>query len=229
MTADASFPALSREQVRDVNRIAIDEYGLPGVVLMENAGRNAAAWLRSRQPAGNVAVVCGKGNNAGDGFVIARYLSNWGDSVRVLLACRPEEASGDAAVFLGVIQRAGIEIVDLSAADSDAWRQHLDQADVIVDALLGTGLSGPVREPLVQVIEAINLSKATVLAVDLPSGLDANTGLPLGVCVRADLTATFVARKTGFDQPGASHWTGEVVVCDIGIPRQLLERHFGSA
>jgi NAD(P)H-hydrate epimerase len=216
---DALIPrALTREQVRDVDRNAIETYGMLGLVLMENAGRNAAELLCSLGINGRVVVCCGHGNNGGDGFVIARHLERAGVDVRVLL-CSPENTvSGDAAANLRILQRAHTPIV-LPPFD---WGKELAVTDWIVDALLGTGTKGALREPFVTALSAINQSGSKVLAVDLPSGLDCDTGLPLGGCVRADHTATFVARKVGFDVPGASQWTGQVHVLDIGVPLELI-------
>ena len=215
--------ALSRDEVRDVDRRAIEDYGLPGVVLMENAGRNAAQLLAARVEKGVIAIVCGKGNNAGDGFVMARHLENLGREVRVLLASAATDYRGDAAINLQVVQRGAIPIVDLSAASLDEWSRELSESVWIVDALLGTGLTGEVRSPLREIISAINASGRPVFAVDLPSGMDADIGRPLGVCIKATTTATFVARKRGFDQPESRAWTGDVHVLDIGVPRRLLE------
>lgn len=210
--------SLTRQQVRDVDQHALALYGILGLVLMENAGRNAAELLISLGVRGRVVICCGKGNNAGDGFVIARHLENWGVDVLVLLSGSPSALVGDAAVNFQVIQRAGTPIC-LSPTD---WSVELTTADWIVDALLGTGTQGQVREPFVSVINAINQAQRKVFAVDLPSGLDCDTGMPLGCCVRADHTATFVARKTGFDLPDAGKWTGTIHVVDIGVPRALL-------
>jgi len=209
---------LTREQVRDVDRIAISEYGMPGVVLMENAGRNTAALLQELGIQGRVVICCGKGNNAGDGFVIARHLENAGIDVRVLMCVPSDTLTGDAAINYRILERAGTPLVSPSVD----WKQELASADWIVDALLGTGTQGTIREPFVSAINAINQSGRKVLAVDLPSGMDCDTGQPLGCCVRADQTATFVARKPGFDQPHAAQWTGEVHVIDIGVPHVLL-------
>ncbi|HUQ71182.1 MAG TPA: NAD(P)H-hydrate epimerase [Planctomycetaceae bacterium] len=214
---------LTRAEVRDVDRRAIEDYGLPGVVLMENAGRNAAALLESQGIAGSVAIVCGKGNNAGDGFVIARHLENRGCDVRVLLACDPSQLTGDAAINFHVLERAGTPMVVMTNTSRSKWMQSLTSAKWIVDALLGTGTMGQVREPFASVIAAINESARNVFAVDLPSGMDCDTGQPLGGCVRATLTGTFVTRKIGFDVAGSEVWTGPVHVLDIGVPRSLLD------
>ena len=213
---------LMRSQVRDVDRRAIEHYGLPGIVLMENAGRNAASLLRELEIRGSVAICCGKGNNAGDGFVVARHLENSGVDVIVLLATPSTSLNGDAAVHFGVLRRAGTPILEPTADVSSIWRDELARCDWIVDALLGTGTRGVVREPFVSLVAAINASGRPVLALDLPSGMDCDTGELLGCCVRAQHTATFVARKPGFDVPGAADFTGRVHVLDIGVPRRLL-------
>ncbi|MCA9024182.1 MAG: NAD(P)H-hydrate epimerase [Planctomycetaceae bacterium] len=212
--------ALTREQVRDVDLRAVEEYGMTGLVLMENAGRGAADVLLRRGISGRVVVCCGKGNNGGDGFVIARHLEAAGVDVLVSLACQPEEISGDAAVNLAILQAARTPISLMKQGSEGA--SLLNGAEWIIDALLGTGISGKVREPYGSIIDAINRARGATLAVDLPSGLDCNLGEPLGMCIRADLTVTFVSRKIGFDQPDSLEWTGPVEVLPIGVPRQLL-------
>lgn len=215
---------LSRDQVCALDRRAIEEFGVPGVVLMENAGRGAAERLVTLGIRGPVVLCCGKGNNGGDGFVIARHLDNRGHPVRVLLFARPQELTGDAAINYRIIDKAQLPIVVFSGAvDQEMFRRELARADWVVDALFGTGLAGAVRPPFDQVIEAINASGKRVLAVDIPSGLDCDTGQPLGATVRAEQTVTFVALKQGFAVPAAKEWTGEVQVIDIGAPRVLLD------
>jgi NAD(P)H-hydrate epimerase len=213
-------PFLSREQVRALDRRAIEEYGVPGVVLMENAGRGAAEVLLRLGVQGPVVVCCGKGNNGGDGFVIARHLDNRGVAVRVVYFGKPQDLAGEAAVNFEIVRRSGLPLTVIPAPGPVL---DLDDAEWVVDALLGTGATGPARPPLEQVIAAINNSKAKVLAVDLPSGLDCDTGLPLGPCVRALHTVTFVAQKTGFAKPAAREWTGQIHVVDIGAPRALVQ------
>jgi NAD(P)H-hydrate epimerase len=217
---------LTRAEVRDVDRRAIEEFGLPGIVLMENAGRNAAALLHERAPLARVAIACGKGNNAGDGFVIARHLVNLGHEVRLLLACDPAEYRGDAATNWRVVEKAGIPAARLASATQEQWGQALAGADWIVDALLGTGATGAPRGTIATAIEAVNAvaarDRAGVFAVDLPSGLDCDTGLAPGPCIRANLTGTFVARKVGFDTTAAAALLGEVRVLDIGAPANCL-------
>jgi NAD(P)H-hydrate epimerase len=220
-----SARVLSRQEVREVDRRAIEDYGVPGGVLMENAGRGAAELLLALGIQGRVVICCGKGNNGGDGFVIARHLDNHHIPVRVLLFGQSEVLTGDAAVNYRIIARAELPIVGYAGVSMDpqVLRRELEGVDWIVDALFGTGLSGPVRAPFDQVIAAINTSPARVLAVDIPSGLDCDSGEPLGPTVRAEHTATFVALKRGFLKPAAREWLGQVHVLSIGAPRCLLE------
>ena len=221
--------SLSRDEVRSVDARAIGEWHVPGIVLMENAGRGAAEWLHRLAGAPcRVAIACGRGNNGGDGFVIARHLENLGHEVRILLACDPAAIEGDAAINRAIVERAAIPVSPLAGADEQAWAEALVTSDWIVDALLGTGASGPPRGAVGAAIRAIVAARGRpggprVLAVDLPSGLDCDTGKAPGDCVRADATATFVARKLGFDTPGAETFTGDVHVVGIGVPRRLLE------
>jgi len=213
---------LNRDQVRDVDRRAAEEYGVPGIVLMENAGRGAAEILIELGAAGRVVVCAGKGNNGGDGFVIARHLESRGLDVRVLLFCKPDEVAGDAAANLAILQKAGTPLEAAAFMPSPAIDHELAGATWIVDALLGTGTRGVIRDPYATAIDCINQSAARKLAVDVPSGLDCDTGRPLGCAVRADHTVTFVAKKLGFTAAGADTWTGTVHVVEIGLPRKLL-------
>lgn len=224
--------SLTRTEVREVDRAAIEDFGVPGVVLMENAGAGTARLLESLGITGPVAIACGKGNNGGDGFVIARHLAVAGHAVRIMLACQPEDVRGDAAINLGIVERSGLPITCLADADRSTWKRELDGAVWIVDALLGTGASGPPSASLTVAIEAINACRGRggrILAVDLPSGLDCDTGVPAGACVRADVTATFVARKRGFDVIGSEALTGAVHVIGIGAPRRRGSSSSGAS
>ena len=230
---------LTRAQVRELDRRAIEEFGVPGVVLMENAGRGAAEVLmRLRDEDDRVLIICGPGNNGGDGLVIARHLDLLGVPLKIWLAGMPAKLPPDAAANYNTLVRAKMDcfsfepsmddhffneppavdrlLYDLMCAQQEVW---------IVDALFGTGLSRPVVEPYDRIVTAINASGATVLAVDIPSGLDCDTGQPLGPCGRADHTATFVAPKAGFANPAAKEWLGEVHVVGIGAPRKLLDEY----
>lgn len=222
---------LTREQARELDRRAMQEFGVPGVVLMENAGRNMAELLRSLGIQGLVVICCGKGNNGGDGFVMARHLDNVGIRVRVLLFADPSQLSGDAAVHYRIVVAGGIAVEPFAdnGFDEERLRRHLSDADWIVDALFGSGLRGAVQAPFDGVIDAINKSQARVFAIDIPSGLDSDTGLPLGIAVRAHHTGTVAALKKGFLQPEAAEWLGQVHVVDMGAPRALLTQPIDSA
>ena len=203
--------------MRAIDRWAIEERGIPSLELMERAGEGLAAVVAQQAPGGRIAVVCGKGNNGGDGLVAARVLRQAGRAVDVLAVAPPDEMRGDAAEQLR-------RLPGDPPAPFDAAR--LDGAAAIVDALLGTGASGPPRDPAV--IEAVNAAPALVVAADLPSGVDASTGEVAGVAVRAVATATFHAAKPGlWIHPGKSH-AGQVQVVDIGIlPGAPVEPRMG--
>ena len=212
---------LSRQRAGQLDHRATAEFGVPGIVLMENAGRGVAEKLVELGVRGTVMICCGPGNNGGDGFVIARHLDIrrvavkvgvWGDDAR-----RP----ADAATNLKVLMQSGIRLaIGLNPVD---LAHELAGADWIVDALLGTGARGEVRSPLGDVITAINSTGVRVMAVDLPSGLDADTGQPARQTIRRVETCTFVAHKPGFLNQGADRYTGRVHVIDIGAPRKLVD------
>lgn len=212
--------ALTCAQVRELDRWAIDDLGLPALVLMENAGRGAAEVLRGLGLRGRVVVCCGKGNNGGDGLVLARHLLNVGIDVHAWLFANPAGLSPECAVHWRVTQRLPLPARLWDGAVPE--QADLDGAEWIVDALFGTGLAGPVRPPYDCVIERINAAPGRVLAVDIPSGLDGDTGAPHGAAVRADHTVTFVAPKVGYDNPAAAAWLGQVHVVDIGIAPRFL-------
>lgn len=212
-------PALTRTQVRAFDRWAIEEIHIPGAVLMENAGRSCAECICTHYgPKGPIqaVIVCGTGNNGGDGFVIARHLLNQGHTARVLLCGEPSKMKGDAQLYLEVWERinGSMAVWDHETA---SLTEHLASGNLVVDALFGTGLQGIPRFPYPMVIQAINQSPHPVVAVDIPSGLDCDTGLPWGDAVRADRTVTFVALKQGFQADSAKEYTGHVIVAGIGI------------
>ncbi len=214
--------SLTRAQVRELDRRAITEFGVPALVLMENAGRGAAELLLALGIHGPAAICCGKGNNGGDGLVMARHLYNQGVVVTVHLFARPDELSPEAAVHWNIVSKMSLPVRVWSDVNDSQLTAELAKEEWIVDALYGTGLDGPVRPPLDRVITAINASPAGVFAVDIPSGLNADTGEPMGATIRARHTATFVAPKKGFANPATRHWLGKVHVIDIGAPRILL-------
>ena len=229
---DQTELVLSREQVRQCDRIAIERFEINGLVLMENAGAAAARLILSLLDdiaSSGVCVVAGVGNNAGDGFVVARHLSNVNVPVEVILCGSRERYKGDAEANLRIIERMALPIICLEPGPPDAAavvQSHAASADIIVDAMLGTGAVGSPREPIRSAIEVINdLQKIqkTVVALDIPSGLDCDTGQPLEAAVRADHTVTFAAMKKGFQSPEADKYTGDITVASIGIKTSLLQ------
>jgi len=220
---------LTRDQSRQVDRRAMDEYGIPGLVLMENAGRGVTDVLCEKGIDGPVVICCGKGNNAGDGFVIARHLDLRGFDARVLLWAQPSELVGDAAANFRILEKTDVPI-EVFASKHDAARleRQLAGAGWIVDGLLGTGARGEPRPPLDAVIDQLNASPAPKLAIDLPSGLDCETGQAARQTIRATVTCTFVAPKPGLLAPDAAQYAGEVRVLDIGAPRKLVEEVLAS-
>ena len=215
---------MSRDEVRRVDAWAIQEIGVPGVVLMENAGRSCADLVRERlagvrEP--KVCVFCGTGNNGGDGHVIARHLINAGMDVSAVLCGDREKVRGDALVNLDVLERSGHTVERLDPGDQEMptrVRSVGGEADMLVDALFGTGLHGKLKGEYQTLVEAINDLARPILAVDIPSGLDCDTGEPLGAAIRAACTVTFVAVKRGFTaSPRASSYTGDLYVASIGV------------
>lgn len=227
---------LSTQQVREVDRLAIEELGLPGVVLMENAGRHVAVTvldlletqLHLTPADAAVAVLCGAGNNGGDGYVIARHLANQGVRVTAWAIGDPARLKPDAAVHHAVAAKMNlVKPMGDSQQMHEAIRAGALKAHVLVDALLGTGFSGTVREPVNELIDACNRAKengAHIVAVDTPSGLDCDTGQASGAVIWADVTVTFIVAKVGFLQPEAQPYLGEVEVADIGAPPDLIRR-----
>ena len=211
---------LSRAQVREIDRRAIEQYGIPGVVLMENAARAVAdaaldMLAGAHRPA--VLIVCGGGNNGGDGFAVARHLHNHGCAVTIALASDPGTYRDDASAMLRVVLEMGLPITRID----DAYVLPRRGVDLLIDALFGTGLATPPRHP--RLIEMMADHVAPVLAIDSPSGLDCDSGEVLGTaCVRASRTVTFVAEKIGFANPNSRRYLGDVTVGDIGCPRELI-------
>jgi hydroxyethylthiazole kinase-like uncharacterized protein yjeF len=211
---------LTREQVRKIDRLAVERYRIPSVVLMENAAIAAADVVGEmiRPDAGTVLILCGGGNNGGDGLAVARHLHNRGYDVRILLTTDPAKYAGEAKINWDICHA-----MNLPSANATAEAVLGSRAGLIVDAIFGTGLTQPPRPPFAEIVAAIEKLRASVLAIDIPSGLDCDTGRALGLaCVTATRTITFVAEKIGFDRPEARKYLGRVSVGDIGCPIELI-------
>jgi hydroxyethylthiazole kinase-like uncharacterized protein yjeF len=212
------------EEMRRLDHKTIHECGIPGVVLMENAGRGASVLVRKHMGdlyGRHVGVICGRGNNGGDGFVMGRIFYGWGASVRFFLLGRMDQVQGDALINLKAALNMGLEVVEI-ADESHLDRLALHEFDILVDAILGTGLNSEVRGMYRDVIDRVNHSGLPVAAVDIPSGLSADTGRILGMAVRADLTVTFGLPKIGLLMPPGEQLAGRLEVVDIGIPPHVL-------
>ena len=221
---------LSCQQCREADRIAIEEMGVPSLTLMENAGRGCADLILGLNIDGEVVILCGRGNNGGDGFVIARHLHSAGKSVTVILMADSHRVSGDAKANLERLNAFPIPVIELPPDAGHPLIEGLltgeegSSPDVIVDAMLGTGASGGLRPPYDQVVKVANALKSTRIAVDLPSGLDCDTGQVINDSFQADLTCTFIAAKHGMNTDNGRRYCGDVRLVDIGLPKQALAR-----
>jgi len=218
---------LNTAQMREVDRRTTVDIGIPSVVLMENAGRQVVAALESLYSDlldRTIAVVCGRGNNGGDGFVVARTLQQRGANVSVFLIGRVAEVKGDARTNLEVLGRLGMTVVEVG--DEQSWELHFSevaQSDLIVDAIFGTGLHGPLTGMLETVVADLNGAGIPIVAIDLPSGMSADTSELPGDTVEAAVTVTLGAPKLPLVLPPAEARAGEVVIADIGIPSEVIE------
>jgi NAD(P)H-hydrate epimerase len=216
-----------------MDRVAIEEFGVPGVVLMENAGAGAAAVARRvlHEKGEHVSILAGKGNNGGDAFVVARHLLNRGIAVSCTYIGALEEAdpNTDPGVNLYILFKMGLLIREIHNVEGvEAVLRRLEKADLIIDGMLGTGARGRVREPYASLIQGVNQIAVPVLALDLPSGLDADTGEVLGHCIQAAHTTTFALPKQGFDRNRGPDLCGEVHIIDIGMPRKVVKQVLAS-
>lgn len=223
------LPVFTAEEMRRLDRRAVTDLGIPGTTLMENAGAGAAREIQTAfgpLKRRKIVILCGKGNNGGDGFVVARHLRRGGADVRVFLLAGVRDVRGDAAVKLREFKRArGARLTEVRGEEALARVERaLRSADLVVDALLGTGLTGPVEGVMARAIAAINAGGRPVVALDLPSGLSSDTGTLLGPTVTASLTTAFAGVKRGLVlYPGAAR-AGKVRVVPIGIPPGEVSR-----
>jgi len=218
---------VTADEMREMDRMTIEDFGIPGQVLMENAGRGATRFLFEQFPElihQNVGVIAGRGNNGGDGYVIARYLANKDISVTVYLLADRSRVGGDAAANLDLLGPLGVPVIEIPDAENfAAFKPTMRNKDLWIDAILGTGLTSDVKGFYKDVLDFINSLSKPVFAVDIPSGLNSDTGQPCGTCIRAFATATFAFAKTGYYIYPGARYTGRLKVVDIGIPQHIVE------
>lgn len=212
---------LTASQMGKVDRTTIETIKIPGVVLMENAGQGVVReieHLLGRVSEKHVLIFCGKGNNGGDGYVIARHLFNHGADVTVFLAGKKEAIKGDAKINLTILEKMGLDVHEISSTEKIP---QFHQVDLVVDALLGTGVTGPVHGFFGDLIQTMNSYDAPVVSVDLPSGMETNTGAVHGACVSAEVTVTMAHLKTGLLFSPGQDFAGRIVIADIGVPPEV--------
>jgi NAD(P)H-hydrate epimerase len=218
---------VTANEMQLMDRRTIESFGIPGRILMENAGRGATRFF-FKQFSGfknkRIGVIAGRGNNGGDGFVIARYLAQSGADVKVYLLAASNRVGGDAAANLKLLNPLNIPLIEIPDESSfSAYQSDMEDCDIWIDAILGTGLKSDVKGYFQTVIDFINALNQPVFAVDIPSGLNSDTGKPCGTCIRASATATFGFAKTGhMIHPGAGY-TGALEIVDIGIPPHIVQ------
>ena len=203
---------LNASEMGQIDRTTIENVEIPGVVLMENAGRGIVEEIENFLEDvvdKHISIFCGKGNNGGDGYVIARHLTNHGANVFVFLAGKKDAIKGDAAINLKILENMGVNVQEISSVEQIPDLHHID---LVVDAILGTGVTGPVTGFFAQLINFMNELGAPIVAVDLPSGMETDTGAVHGACINADLTVTMAHLKTGLLFSPAREFAGEAIM-----------------
>src|SRR5215216_3364002 len=218
---------LNAAQMREADRFTIEEIGIPSLVLMENAGRQVVAAMEAAYESrlnGRVAVLCGRGNNGGDGFVVARTLLQRGIDTAVFVIGAVADVRGDARINLDILGRLGVTVVEIN--DEQTWELHfseISQCTLIVDAIFGTGLKTALRGMMETIVADVNASGIPIVSIDLPSGLSADTPQVIGDCVEASMTVTLAAPKLPLVLPPGEEHAGDVVIADIGIPHEVID------
>lgn len=217
---------ITSQKMQEIDKRAIEEFGIPAILLMENAGYQASCVvldMLSKKKRKKVVCVCGKGNNGGDGFVCARHLINKGIDTDIFLIGDPSKLKKDAKINYNILKKMG-KTIRLLKTKKDFYmlKAKFTKTQLLIDAIFGIGLSGQVKELYRKVIDLMNQSKIPILAIDVPSGLDATEGDVLGVCIRASKTVSFALPKTGFFKNQGPLHVGELITVDISIPNKLL-------
>lgn len=210
---------LTAKQAKDIDILARDKFDISTLILMENAGRSVAEEVIGKLgQKKRVAIFCGRGNNGGDGFVAARHVLVSGIKPDIFLAGRISEVEDEAKTNLEILLKLKQKIIEVGKENLHLVKHKISKYALIIDALLGVGLQGEVRGIYRDLIAIINTSKAYVISVDIPSGLDVTTGEVLGCCVKANKTVTFVARKRGMVLADGPKHCGKVIISDLGVP-----------
>jgi len=223
---------LNAAQMRDADRFTIEEIGISSLVLMENAGRQVVAAMEAAYQSrlnGRVAVLCGRGNNGGDGFVVARTLLQRGIEASVFVIGALAEVRGDAKTNLEILGRLGVTVVEIN--DEQSWELHfseISQCTLIVDAIFGTGLKSALGGMMETIVADVNASAIPIVSIDLPSGLSADTPHVIGDCIDASMTVTLAAPKLPLVLPPGEEHAGDVVIADIGIPQDVIDNVEGQ-
>lgn len=213
---------ISAEEVRRIDQSASRDYFMPGLLLMENAGRSVSEIILKEYKPCKVLIFVGKGNNGGDGLVVARHLANRGYSVQVVLLEDPPKLKADPLLNFTIMSKMNIPWFLMTGMSREKISGLCQKSELVVDAIFGVGIRSPVRGIFEKAICAINQSQKPVVSIDIPSGLDADTGCVHGVAVKATKTVTLALPKRGLFEGEGPRYAGEIAVADIGIPRELL-------
>jgi NAD(P)H-hydrate epimerase len=213
---------VTAEEIRRLDQLAIRDYSIPSLLLMENAGRSVSDVISRQYKPCKVLIFIGKGNNGGDGLVVARHLVNLGYSAQVILLEDPSHLKTDPLLNFSIIRKMNIPCVLGATVSEEKIVEYCREAELVVDAIFGVGIHSPVCGIFQEAIRAINKSQKPVLSIDIPSGLDADTGQVHGIAVRAKKTVTLTLPKKGLFEGEGPRYAGEIDVADVGIPRELL-------
>lgn len=221
----SKLKSVSINQMRNIDSTAIQDYGIPRIVLMEHAGlevAKATVKLLKKENKDRIFVFSGTGYNGGDGLVAARHLFNWGYEIVIYMVGKEEKCKKETLSNFNILKKLKVEINYFRPNEASTIKRRLSRNAVVIDSILGIGIKGKVRSPIDDLIKCLNSSKAPILSVDVPSGLNSDSGEILGVCIKASETVTFAAPKKGFFREDGPKRVGEVTLEDIGIPEKVI-------